>query len=423
MDARQLEHHRLTVLLISDNPASAEEVGRWLSAPDPDVEFVFNWVDSIAAAIVRLAQGGLDFVLLELPIAAADPLQTITIIRPLAPHTPVIVLIAKAKVALVEQLIALGADECLFKDIVEGEEFKSNSLRRLIKHATEGDARRHGPAGPKPAQQRGRVIGVIGASGGAGTTTVACTLAAELQQQTNQRTGLADFDLNAGMVSFLMGITPKYSLSDVMADLDRLDVSLWEKFITPGLGGPDVISAPSFFGKSELNTEPLPRLLGLLYPVYPWMVLDFGRMNATVLPMLDKVDALIVVTTLGVCALHQSKRLLAALANAHLEKTHIHLVLNHLLHHSHLSQQELTIALGMPIAASLPADVEALDTASRNRTLPAADSGFRQQVAHLARSVAGLPEAESGGPLARFRRYFGEEHKAPESVPAPDHAH
>jgi hypothetical protein len=77
----------------------------------------------------------------------------------------------------------------------------------------------------------------------------------------------------------------------------------------------------------------------------------------------------------------------------------------------------------MPLAASLPTDLEALDKASMDRTLPAAASRFRKQVAHLARSLAGLPETDSEGPLARFRRYFGEDHKAPESVPAPDHPH
>ena len=421
LDALQLEHPRLTVLLVGDNPTTAEEVRRWLSAPDPDVEFVFNWVDSLAAAIVRIAQGGLDLILLELPLGEADPVQTAAAIQPHSPQTPVIALLLKAKMGLAKQLVGHGVEECLITDVFEDDEFKSSYLRRVIKHATIETYAHHKRR--ESAPERARVVGVIGASGGAGTTTVACTLAAELRQQTNQRTVLGDLDLNAGMVSFLMGIAPKYSLSDAVADLDRLDVSLWEKFITPGPGGVDVVSSPSFFGAGELKTEPLLRLLGLLYPVYRWMVADLGRINATVLPLLDKIDDLIVVTSVGMCALHQSRRLLAVLANAHVEKTHIHLVVNHLLHHSPLSQQELTIAFGMPIAASLPTDLEALDKASTDRTLPAAASHFRKQVAHLARSLARLPETESEGPLARFRRYFGEDHKAPESVPAPDHAH
>jgi hypothetical protein len=63
-------------------PPAPKKCGALLSGPDPDVEFVFNWVDSLAAAIVRLAQGGLDFILLELPIGDADPLRTMAVIRP-----------------------------------------------------------------------------------------------------------------------------------------------------------------------------------------------------------------------------------------------------------------------------------------------------------------------------------------------------
>jgi pilus assembly protein CpaE len=44
---------------------------------------------------------------------------------------------------------------------------------------------------------RTRVIGVIGAKGGVGATTVACNLATELRVQTGKRVLLADMDVNA----------------------------------------------------------------------------------------------------------------------------------------------------------------------------------------------------------------------------------
>jgi pilus assembly protein CpaE len=412
-----LEQHRLRVLLIEENSSYAGEVQGWLASHGRDVTFVLNWVDSVEAAVKRLGEGGLDAILLDLPMGKADPLETVAIIRRHAPSTPILVLSAKENMKTVEEVVGRGADECLIKNVIAEDEYKARFLARTIgrlvaeyEERAEGDRRGHKP-------DRARVIGVIGAGGGVGTTTLACTLAAEVSEQTKQRTLLADLDLNAGMVAFLMGIAPEYSLSDAVSNLDRLDVSVWEKLATKGPAGVDIISSPGFLGEGELKADSLFRLAEVLEPVYQWVVIDLGRMNTTALTLLAEVDELLVVTSVGMCVLQQSKRLLAALAKGHSEKTKVHLVVNHLLHHSALSEEELSGAFGVPIYASLPTDEEAVNKAVIERTLIAAGSDFRKQVAKMARRLAGLPEPKPDGPFASFRRHFAFDHKAHESDP------
>jgi len=70
-------------------------------------------------------------------------------------------------------------------------------------------------------------IGVIGAAGGVGTSTVACSLALELRSQTNQAVLLATWT-ERGLVNFLMNTKSEYTILDAATNVSRLDVSFWE---------------------------------------------------------------------------------------------------------------------------------------------------------------------------------------------------
>jgi pilus assembly protein CpaE len=242
--------------------------------------------------------------------------------------------------------------------------------------------------------------------GGAGTTTLACTLAAELREQTSRDTLLVDLDLNAGMVAYLMGVQPEYSMSDAVGYLERLDLSIWEKLVSKGPGAVDILP-PRIC--SDPRTCPRPRChhcCSLHAPLYSWIVLDLGRLNSQAVQLLRELDKLLVVTSVGVCSLHQSLRVLATLHEAKTEIPEVHVVVNHLLHPSHFLEEELSTLFGMPISCSLPADVGSLARASSERTLPLPDSHFHQKVATTARHLAGLPSGQSASPLASLKRHL-----------------
>jgi glutamate dehydrogenase (NAD(P)+) len=77
----------LEVLLIEDSPEYAQLVQRWLSAKG-DVTFVLNWTDSLMAGLNRLAQGGMDVILLDLGLPDSEGLETSTTTRAHAPGVP-----------------------------------------------------------------------------------------------------------------------------------------------------------------------------------------------------------------------------------------------------------------------------------------------------------------------------------------------
>ena len=91
-EASILGNKTLTVLLIEDNHDHANLVLQWLSVGLQDMRFVVDRADTLASGLSRLAQGGVDAILLDLGLQASDGLATFVAVRAHALAVPIIVL-------------------------------------------------------------------------------------------------------------------------------------------------------------------------------------------------------------------------------------------------------------------------------------------------------------------------------------------
>jgi len=378
----------LKVLLIEDSPEYAELVQAWLS-PGGEIAFGLNWTDSLAAGLKRLTQGGMDVILLDLGLPDSDGLATFAGIRAHAPDIPVIILSAGDSEMLALQMIQEGAEDYLVKSACNRELLVRAVRYALVRHKQSARNATEASSGQP------KVIGVIGAKGGVGTTTVACSLAAELRRQTSQKVLLADLDVHAGLVSFLMNTNAQYSLLDAVGFVHDLDHVSWEQLVTNAGDDLHVLPSPGLLGSVDLQVAQIRQVLTLVRPMYDWTVLDLGRLNGISAGMLDLVNQLFVVTTIGIPALYEAKRAIDALVRAGVEGDRLRLIVNEIEETQALSGRQLNQVFGVQVFARLPRDTEELHKACVLRKLPREDSGIRQQIAALARNVAGLPEKKA----------------------------
>ncbi len=378
----------LKVLLIEDSPGYAELVQAWLS-PGGEIAFGLNWTDSLAAGLKRLTQGGMDVILLDLGLPDSDGLATFAGIRAHAPDILVIILSAGDSEMLALQMIQEGAEDYLVKSACNRELLVRAVRYALVRHKQSARNTTEASSGQP------KVIGVIGAKGGVGTTTVACSLAAELRRQTSQKVLLADLDVHAGLVSFLMNTNAQYSLLDAVGFVHDLDHVSWEQLVTNAGDDLHVLPSPGLLGSVDLQVAQIRQVLTLVRPMYDWTVLDLGRLNGISAGMLDLVNQLFVVTTIGIPALYKAKRGIDALVRAGVEGDRLRLIVNEIEETQALSGRQLNQVFGVQVFARLPRDTEELHKACVLRKLPREDSGIRQQIAALARNVAGLPEKKA----------------------------
>lgn len=136
-------------------------------------------VERLSTALARIAGGDVDLVLLDLSRGAepeSDRLEDFLKLHREASRTPIVVLCSAQDEGLALKAMRAGAADYVIKEPC------GDSLGRAIRTAVELSAN------PEPPRTAGKVMTVLGAKGGAGTTTVALNVAAVLAQRRHKVT-------------------------------------------------------------------------------------------------------------------------------------------------------------------------------------------------------------------------------------------
>jgi Flp pilus assembly CpaE family ATPase len=380
-----VEENTLTVLLIEDSPQYAQLVQHWLAPVTGGAGFVLNWTDSLADGMTRLERGGVDVILLDLGLPDCSGMDTFTQTRARAPKTPIVILSSADSEALALQMIQEGAEDYLVKSNCDAEALKRAVRRAVVR-------RKSLASGGHASSVSGRVLSVVGAKGGCGATTIASTLAAELHQQTVQKVLFADLDPSGGLGPFLLGVDCKYSMRDAVVNLQRLDLNCWESLVAKDDPAGLEVIASGTLDQPEIDGASLRDVLAFTRTLYPWSVLDLGRLSHQSLGLLGPESEVLLVTASTIPALYTAKRTVESLRVCGIDSDHIRLIVNHTAEKQMLSGDTLNQMFGVPVYATIPSDALELHQACVQKRLAGPNSPLRKAIAGLARKITGLPE-------------------------------
>jgi pilus assembly protein CpaE len=237
----------------------------------------------------------------------------------------------------------------------------------------------------------GRTVAFLSAKGGCGATTLACHVAVELSRLDVGKILLADLDLQAGMVGFLLKAKNSYSVADAVRNLQRLDQSLWKGLVSNGIPNLEIISAPVSPFAKELALPQLKQVVAFARTQYEWIVLDLGRnMNSATFSLLDQVDEAFLVTTHEVPALHECKQIVRLLLESGYAQSNLHVILNRNPKRSDLTLEEMESILGTSIYATIANDYQGLQDAFSEGRLIEASTSLGKDFTSLAARIAGV---------------------------------
>ena len=204
-----------------------------------------------------------------------------------------------------------------------------------------------------------RRVCVMGASGGAGATTVACNLAIELASLIGRECGLVDLNVELGDVGCLFDTQPIYSLADVCKEGVDLDHVMLEKGFHKLNCNVAILVRPHRLEEAyEIAPEGIVSMLNEARGLYPFVVVDLPRsFGPTTVAALQDTDRLLIVTQLTVASIRNATRINDWLRQMGTPEANIGIVLNRGTSSiGHITSEDVEAHFGKPIFANIPND-------------------------------------------------------------------
>ena len=372
---------------------------------DPDQEMVARLRAAIPASGLRLlgshatADQALptllsiapDVVVLDVA-ATRDVPGTIRKLAASSPDTYVIVTGAGAPAALMSRAVAAGARGFLIKPY--GVEDLVSTVHEVVENA-----RSVGQARPRGAPaKRGRLLAVYSPKGGVGTTTTATNLAVALASRANVRVALIDLDLQFGDVGAVLDLHSANSIAELIGH-NELALELIDETFVRHASGLRVLVAPEDLEiVPTIDPDEVIRLLEQLRPFFDYIVCDlWSSFEELTVGVLRAADRVLLVTTPELPALRNVQRVLnSARPEVQLDEK-VLVVANRFPGKTGLSREDMTKAVGRPIAATIPSEGVSV-TDAINRGVSLLDTRLHVKIARNYHDLAAIITKQ--GPVA-----------------------
>jgi pilus assembly protein CpaE len=247
----------------------------------------------------------------------------------------------------------------------------------------------------------GRLITVLGASGGSGASTLAVNIASVLAKD-HERCALIDLKPGRGDLAALLDLKPAFHLADLCVNVARLDRAMFEKVLVRHQSGVHLLASPQVFGDTRLVTpQGVAQILTMARKLFAHVVVDLEDcFHEEQLMTLRQATAILLVSRLDFTSLRNMRRILDYMAEHDVPRSKVRLVVNRYGQPNELPVSEAEEALGTKLSYYVPDDPRTINKAN-NTGIPAVvkkpSAKVSQALAQLARGALDRRRGESNG--------------------------
>ncbi len=314
---------------------------------------------------------------------------------------PVLAVGQASESKLILRALHEGADHYL--DEADLETQLEAVLHRL--HGREGSRERQ-----RSEEHSGRLVAVLGASGGCGTSTLAVNLATVLARQ-HGRCALVDLKPGVGDLAALLDLRPEHSLADLCLNAARMDRAMFEAALVPHASGVHLLAPPQMYEDIRLVTpKGVHKTLTLARETFPLAVADLEDcFHEEQVIALRQADLVLLVFRLDFTSLRNTRRILDYFEQINIPDERVRLVINRYGQAKELPVSEAEEALGRKVAYYIPDDPKTVNGAN-NMGVPVVLKAPSSKVAQSMTGVAGAlkpPAGRSASTLGGLARSAG----------------
>ena len=369
----------MRVLIATDNDRSAQRV--WDVLSHDGVECAEGHTVSLELVADRASRLLPELLVLILPPDPAAGLEALRETCRTVQNAHVLVVGPATDAKLVLTTLHGGADEYLDEAMLESE--VAAALVRLRAKQTS----------TPELDEAGTVIGVLGASGGSGSSTVAVNLSAALADRAGT-CGLIDLRLSAGDLAPMLDLQPPHTIVDLCDRLSRVDQSMFEQFLTRHPSGVHLLAAPREFMHIEKITDKgVRRALAMARVRFPYVVVEVDNaFGPEQVEALWQADVIVMVLRLDYTSVRNTRRAMDNLVELGIGLDQVRLVANGYRQRRQLRINQAEEALGQKIMHYIPNDPGRVNRAI-NKGMPVV---LHRPSAKVSRSIMDLATSVNG---------------------------
>lgn len=197
---------------------------------------------------------------------------------------------------------------------------------------------------------------------GVGTSTLALNVSVAMSKLPDTRVVLGDFDLNSGMMRFMLKLTNEYSVADACEHAANMDESLWPQLVT-NLGTLDVLHAGRLNPHLRVEPTQIRYLTDYLRRNYQALCFDLsGNLEKYSIELMHESKRVFLVCTPEIPSLHLAREKYQFLRSLDLEGR-VSVLVNRAQKRQLISNDQIEQILGLPVQMIFPNDYQSVHKA------------------------------------------------------------
>jgi pilus assembly protein CpaE len=217
-------------------------------------------------------------------------------------------------------------------------------------------------ANPTELETTNEVFSFLPSKAGVGTSTLALNTAVALSRVPNTNVLLSDFDLNSGMLRFMLKLDNGYCVTDAAEHSLEMDESLWPQMVT-SLDKLDVLHAGKLNPDFRIEPTQIRHLMEFMRRNYRVLCFDLsGNLEKYSLEIMHESKRIFLVCTPEIPSLHLAREKYLYLKQVDLADR-VSVLLNRCQKRPLISPQQIEQLLGLPVHMTFPNDYQGVHRA------------------------------------------------------------
>jgi pilus assembly protein CpaE len=326
--------------------------------------------------------------------SVAEALDTVKVVEAEASSVQVVGIHRRLDPAVLLESMRSGAREFLV------DPFEPQAVMESLAHIKALLERR-----PASYQSTGEIFSFLPSKAGAGASTLVLNVSAALARRPGTSVLLSDFDLNSGMMRFMMKLSNSYSVTDAIENSSRMDAQLWNQLVSK-FEQLEVLNAGPVNPSYRIEPGQIQDLLAFVRRNYKVLCFDLsGNLERYSIELMQESKCVFMVCTPEVSSLHLAREKLQFLKRIELGDR-VSILLNRVPKKPLFTKKQVEDLLGAPVATVFPNDYHRVSSALTKGTVVAPASELGNAFSQFAEGLVAEKNPDAANGKRKFLEFF-----------------